>query len=137
MINWGKIMDDCQNKGLLWDSKIQLTPCYTKNGLLVIGEPVSVNINTGDVTQIEKNEDGSIRNEDVTPEGSIGASTPTSDFNITTYTTNFISFLQGSISAMGSLPALISTVFGFLPSFYVNAIGACLILILILRIIGR
>ena len=45
--------------------------------------------------------------------------------------------MESMISAMGSFPKLISTVFGWLPSWFINMIAVSLASLIILRFLGR
>lgn len=67
---------------------------------------------------------------------------PSSDFSveisdITGLFNQFINILKSLYSGMGQLPSLINAIFGFLPSWVSTMIGISLIVIVILRIIGR
>lgn len=67
---------------------------------------------------------------------------PSNDFSveindITGLFNQFINILKSLYSGMGQLPSLINAIFGFLPSWVSTMIGISLVVILILRIIGR
>ena len=67
---------------------------------------------------------------------------PSSDFsvdisNVTELFSHFINILKSLYSGMGQLPSLINAIFGFLPSWVSTMIGVSLVVIVILRIIGR
>lgn len=67
---------------------------------------------------------------------------PSNDFSveindITGLFNQFINILKSLYSGMGQLPFLINAIFGFLPSWVSTMIGISLVVILILRIIGR
>lgn len=67
---------------------------------------------------------------------------PSNDFSveisdITGLFNQFLNILKSLYSGMGQLPSLINAIFGFLPSWVSTMIGVSLIVIVILRIIGR
>lgn len=67
---------------------------------------------------------------------------PSNDFSveisdITGLFNQFINILKSLYSGMGQLPSLINAIFGFLPSWASAMIGTSLVVIIILRIIGR
>lgn len=67
---------------------------------------------------------------------------PSNDFSveisdITGLFNQFINILKSLYSGMGQLPSLVNAIFGFLPSWASSMIGISLVVIIILRIIGR
>lgn len=67
---------------------------------------------------------------------------PSNDFSveisdITGLFNQFINILKSLYSGMGQLPSLVNAIFGFLPSWASAMIGISLVVIIILRIIGR
>ena len=67
---------------------------------------------------------------------------PSNDFSveindITGLFNQFINILKSLYSGMGQLPSLVNAIFGFLPSWASTMIGISLLVIIILRIIGR
>ena len=67
---------------------------------------------------------------------------PSNDFSveisdITGLFNQFINILKSLYSGMGQLPSLVNAIFGFLPSWASTMIGISLVVIIILRIIGR
>ena len=67
---------------------------------------------------------------------------PSNDFSveisdITGLFNQFINILKSLYSGIGQLPSLVNAIFGFLPSWASTMIGISLVVIIILRIIGR
>lgn len=139
-VNVAKLVDEAQKSGEAWDMQIRLTPAYTSNGILYMGEQTVCHMTDKSVKNETTTPDGSIKVDDVTnnvvPGGVDGKVEITAD-DLAGYTNTFVSFLKGLISAMGQIPQLLGTVFSFLPDMYRNAIGILFVVILILRILGR
>lgn len=131
VIDYLAISRECEEKGYVWDCEIRLTPCYTIDKVLYIGEQTVVNCNTGNITNESDDGNGTISKDDVTGLGNFDID------NITQYASYAFNLLSSLVNSMGSLPALFGTVFCFIPSFYIQAIGALLLIILILRVLGR
>lgn len=139
-INVAKLVDEAQKSGEAWDMEIRLTPTYTSNGILYIGEQTVCHMTDKTVKNETINPDGSLKIDDVTDNvvpGDVDGKVEITADDLAGYTNTFVSFLKGLINAMGQIPQLIGTVFSFLPDMYRNAIGILFIVILILRILGR
>lgn len=138
-IDYGKLVNESENNNYSWDGDIWLTPAYTVNGLLYTGEPTIVNIGDGTVRRPVPNDDGSIREEDVTPDPSNPGLNNSDNIisDLLSYGKTFTSFISSLITSLGALPSLFSAVFSFLPSIYYETFGVLLIVVLILRILGR
>lgn len=139
-INVAKLVDEAQKSGEAWDMEIRLTPTYTCNGILYIGEQTVCHMTNKTVKNETTNPDGSLKIDDVTDNvvpGDVDGKVNITADDLAGYTNIFVSFLKGLINAMGQIPQLIGTVFSFLPDMYRNAIGILFIVILILRILGR
>lgn len=139
-VNVAKLVEKAQKSGEVWDMQIRLTPAYTSNGILYMGEQTVCHMTDKSVKNETTTPDGSIKIDDVTdnvvPGDADGKVEITAD-DLAGYTNTFVSFLKGLISAMGQIPQLLGTVFSFLPDMYRNAIGILFVVILILRILGR
>lgn len=139
-IDYNKLITESEKNNYAWDGDIWLSPCYTVNGLLYTGQPTVVKISDGTVKRPTPNDDGSIGEEDVTPNPSNPNPDNSSDntaSDLLSYGKTFTSFLNSLIASLGALPALFSAVFSFLPSIYYEIFGVLLIVVLILRILGR
>lgn len=139
-INVAKLVDEAQKSGEVWDMEIRLTPTYTSNGILYIGEQTVCHMTNKTVKNETTNPDGSLKIDDITDNivpGDVDGKVEITADDLAGYTNTFVSFLKGLINAMGQIPQLIGTVFSFLPDMYRNAIGILFIVILILRILGR
>lgn len=148
-----------------WDNPqgsfcLRLTPYYTtRSGGSYYGKPVyfdfdifgsikSVGQYEGDfrdgnsydftdITQKDYFEDNSAFGDlfdDIFNDSGSSEDTP---FSINDLTFNFFSLLKDLISACGQFPALIASVFSFLPSVYTSMLVVALGLVVILRIVGR
>lgn len=135
-IDYNKLITESENNDFVWDGDIWLTPCYKKDAIFYMGEPTVVTIYDGKVENWGTNEDGSIKKDDVTSNSGNGSSGDSSS-DLLLYGNRFVSFIRSLISSLGALPALFTTVFSFLPSIYVESLGVLLVVLLILRILGR
>lgn len=139
-VNVAKLVDEAQKSGEAWDMQIRLTPAYTDNGILYMGEQTVCHMTDKSVKNETTTPDGSIKIDDVTNNvvpGDVDGKVEITADDLAGYTNTFVSFLKGLISAMGQIPQLLGTVFSFLPDMYRNAIGILFVVILILRILGR
>lgn len=139
-INVAKLVDEAQKSGEAWDMEIRLTPTYTSNGILYIGEQTVCHMTDKTVKNETTNPDGSLKIDDVTDnmfsfdlDGKLNISAE----DVANYAKIFVSFLIGLVNALGQVPQLFGAVFSFLPDIYRNLIGVMLIVLLILRILGR
>ena len=139
-VNVAKLVEEAQKSGEAWDMQIRLTPAYTSNGILYMGEQTVCHMTDKSVKNETTTPDGSIKIDDVTNNvvpGDVDGKVEITADDLAGYTNTFVSFLKGLISAMGQIPQLLGTVFSFLPDMYRNAIGILFVVILILRILGR
>lgn len=139
-VNVAKLVEEAQKSGEAWDMQIRLTPAYTSNGILYMGEQTVCHMTDKSVKNETTTPDGSIKIDDVTNNvvpGDVDGKVEITADDLAGYTNIFVSFLKGLISAMGQIPQLLGTVFSFLPDMYRNAIGILFVVILILRILGR
>ena len=131
-----QLLNLVDNSEYAWDGTIGVSPAYYDHGMLYIGQTTYVNLATGSVVNEGVNEDGSLKYEDVTQHGS-GGTGGFSASDLLNNTNIFYSYLSGVVSGMGQLPAMFAAVFSFLPAIYINSIGILLVLILLLRLLGR
>lgn len=148
-----------------WDNPqgpfcLRLTPYYTtRSGGSYYGKPVyfdfdifgsikSVSQYDGDfrdensydftdITQKDYFEDNSVIGDLFDDIFNDSGSSEDNPFSINDLTFNFFSLLKDLISACGQFPALIASVFSFLPSVYTSMLVVALGLVVILRIVGR
>lgn len=131
-VNVDYLIDYYQNSELAWNGEMWLTPCYKKGGVLYMGEPVIVNCLKGTVSDIVVDEDsGKAEQVDKTDQNKNDAD------SILNVGNQFYSIVNGLIGSLQQLPALLTAIFGFLPSSVTNLLYASFAVIIICRILGR
>lgn len=131
-VNVDYLIDYYKNSDLAWNGEIWLTPCYKKGGVLYMGEPVIINCLKGTVSDIVVDEDsGKAEQVDKTDQNKSDAD------SILNVGNQFYSIINGLIGSLQQLPALLTAIFGFLPSSIINLIYASFAVIIICRILGR
>lgn len=131
-VNVDYLIDYYKNSELSWNGEIWLTPCYKKGGVLYMGEPVIINCLKGTVSDIVVDKDsGKAEQVDKTDQNKSDAD------SILNVGNQFYSIINGLIGSLQQLPALLTAIFGFLPSSIINLIYASLAVIIICRIMGR
>lgn len=125
------IFEITDNQDCKWDGKLRLCPMYYSNGYLYVGELTVIDVLNDKVTNEGLDDEGNLKQEDVTPDATIDNNT------IVNYTNTFLSYLKTLVSQIGELPSLFAVVFAFIPGIYLNVIGIIFIIILILRVLGR
>lgn len=131
-VNVDYLIDYYQNSELAWNGEMWLTPCYKKGGVLYMGEPVIVNCLKGTVSDIVVDEDsGKAEQVDKTDQNKNDAD------SILNVGNQFYSIVNGLIGSLQQLPALLTAIFGFLPSSVTNLFYASFAVIIICRILGR
>lgn len=131
-VNVDYLIDYYKNSELAWNGEMWLTPCYKKGGVLYMGEPVIINCLKGTVSDIVVDEDsGKVEQVDKTNQNRSDAD------SILNVGNQFYSIINGLIGSLQQLPALLTAIFGFLPSSIINLIYASFAVIIICRILGR
>lgn len=131
-VNVDYLIDYYKNSELAWNGEMWLTPCYKKGGVLYMGEPVIINCLRGTVSDIVVDEDsGKAEQVDKTDQNKSDAD------SILNVGNQFYSIINGLIGSLQQLPALLTAIFGFLPSSIINLICASFAVIIICRILGR
>lgn len=131
-VNVDYLIDYYKNSDLAWNGEMWLTPCYKKGGVLYMGEPVIVNCLKGTVSDIVVDEDsGKAEQVDKTDQNKSDAD------SILNVGNQFYSIINGLIGSLQQLPALLTAIFGFLPSSIINLLYASFAVIIICRILGR
>ena len=126
------LIDYYTNSELAWNGEMWLTPSYKKGGILYVGEPVIVNCIKGTVSDIIVDEDkGEANQVDKTEQNKNDAD------SILNVGNQFYSIINSVIGSLQQLPALLTAIFGFLPSSIISLISASFIVIVICRILGR
>ena len=131
-VNVDYLIDYYKNSELAWNGEMWLTPCYKKGGVLYMGEPVIVNCLKGTVSDIVVDKDsGKAEQVDKTDQNKSDAD------SILNVGNQFYSIINGLIGSLQQLPALLTAIFGFLPSSIINLLYASFAVIIICRILGR
>lgn len=131
-VNVDYLIDYYKNSELAWNGEMWLTPCYKKGGVLYMGEPVIVNCLKGTVSDIVVDKDNGTANQvDKTEQNKNDAD------SILNVGNQFYSIINSVIGSLQQLPALLTAIFGFLPSSIISLISASFIVIVICRILGR
>ena len=131
-VNVDYLIDYYKNSELAWNGEMWLTPCYKKGGVLYMGEPVIINCLKGTVSDIVVDEDsGKAEQVDKTEQNKSDAD------SILNVGNQFYSIINGLIGSLQQLPALLTAIFGFLPSSIINLLYASFAVIVICRILGR
>lgn len=131
-VNVDYLIDYYKNSDLAWNGEMWLTPCYKKGGVLYMGEPVIINCLKGTVSDIVVDKDsGKAEQVDKTDQNKSDAD------SILNVGNQFYSIINGLIGSLQQLPALLTAIFGFLPSSIINLIYASFAVIIICRILGR
>ena len=131
-VNVDYLIDYYKNSELAWNGEIWLTPCYKKGGVLYMGEPVIINCLKGTVSDIVVDKDsGKAEQVDKTDQNKSDAD------SILNVGNQFYSIINGLIGSLQQLPALLTAIFGFLPSSFTYLIYASFAVIIICRILGR
>lgn len=131
-VNVDYLIDYYKNNELAWNGEMWLTPCYKKGGVLYMGEPVIINCLKGTVSDIVVDKDsGKAEQVDKTDQNKSDAD------SILNVGNQFYSIINSLIGSLQQLPALLTAIFGFLPSSFINLIYASFAVIIICRILGR
>lgn len=131
-VNVDYLIDYYKNSELAWNGEMWLTPCYKKGGVLYMGEPVIINCLKGTVSDIVVDGDsGKAEQVDKTDQNKSDAD------SILNVGNQFYSIINGLIGSLQQLPALLTAIFGFLPSSIINLLYASFAVIIICRILGR
>lgn len=131
-VNVDYLIDYYKNSELAWNGEMWLTPCYKKGGVLYMGDPVVINCLKGTVSDIVVDKDsGKAEQVDKTDQNKSDAD------SILNVGNQFYSIINGLIGSLQQLPALLTAIFGFLPSSIINLLYASLAVIIICRILGR
>lgn len=131
-VNVDYLIDYYKNSELAWNGEMWLTPCYKKGGVLYMGEPVIINCLKGTVSDIIVDKDsGKAEQVDKTDQNKSDAD------SILNVGNQFYSIINGLIGSLQQLPALLTAIFGFLPSSIINLLYASFAVIIICRILGR
>lgn len=131
-VNVDYLIDYYKNSELAWNGEMWLTPCYKKGGVLYMGEPVIINCLKGTVSDIVVDKDsGKAEQVDKTDQNKSDAD------SILNVGNQFYSIINGLIGSLQQLPALLTAIFGFLPSSIINLFYASFAVIIICRILGR
>ena len=131
-VNVDYLIDYYKNSELAWSGEMWLTPCYKKGGVLYMGEPVIINCLKGTVSDIVVDKDtGKAEQVDKTDQNKSDAD------SILNVGNQFYSIINGLIGSLQQLPALLTAIFGFLPSSIINLLYASFAVIIICRILGR
>lgn len=126
------LIDYYKNSELAWNGEMWLTPCYKKGGVLYVGDPVVINCLKGTVSDIVVDKDsGKAEQVDKTHQNKSDAD------SILNVGNQFYSIINGLIGSLQQLPALLTAIFGFLPSSIINLLYASFAVIIICRILGR
>lgn len=131
-VNVDYLIDYYKNSELAWNGEMWLTPCYKKGGVLYVGDPVIINCLKGTVSDIVVDKDsGKAEQVDKTEQNKSDAD------SILNVGNQFYSIINGLIGSLQQLPALLTAIFGFLPSSIINLLYASFAVIIICRILGR
>lgn len=131
-VNVDYLIDYYKNSELAWNGEMWLTPCYKKGGVLYVGDPVIINCLKGTVSDIVVDKDsGKAEQVDKTYQNKSDAD------SILNVGNQFYSIINGLIGSLQQLPALLTAIFGFLPSSIINLLCASFAVIIICRILGR
>ena len=131
-VNVDYLIDYYKNSELAWNGEMWLTPCYKKGGVLYVGDPVIINCLKGTVSDIVVDKDsGKAEQVDKTNQNKSDAD------SILNVGNQFYSIINGLIGSLQQLPALLTAIFGFLPSSIINLLYASFAVIIICRILGR
>lgn len=131
-VNVDYLIDYYKNSELAWNGEMWLTPCYKKGGVLYVGDPVIINCLKGTVSDIVVDKDsGKAEQVDKTDQNKSDAD------SILNVGNHFYSIIHSLIGSLQQLPALLTAIFGFLPSSIVNLLYASFAVIIICRILGR
>lgn len=131
-VNVDYLIDYYKNSELAWNGEMWLTPCYKKGGVLYVGDPVIINCLKGTVSDIVVDKDsGKAEQVDKTDQNKSDAD------SILNVGNQFYSIINGLIGSLQQLPALLTAIFGFLPSSFINLLYASFAVIIICRILGR
>ena len=131
-VNVEYLIDYYKNSELAWNGEMWLTPCYKKGGVLYMGDPVIINCLKGTVSDIVVDKDsGKAEQVDKTDQNKSDAD------SILNVGNQFYSIINGLIGSLQQLPALLTAIFGFLPSSIINLLYASFAVIIICRILGR
>lgn len=131
-VNVDYLIDYYKNSELAWNGEMWLTPCYKKGGVLYVGNPVIINCLKGTVSDIVVDKDsGKAEQVDKTDQNKSDAD------SILNVGNQFYSIINGLIGSLQQLPALLTAIFGFLPSSIINLLYASFAVIIICRILGR
>lgn len=131
-VNVDYLIDYYKNSELAWNGEMWLTPCYKKGGVLYVGDPVIINCLKGTVSDIVVDKDsGKAEQVDKTEQNKSDAD------SILNVGNQFYSIINGLIGSLQQLPALLTAIFGFLPSSIINLLYASFAVIIICRIFGR
>lgn len=131
-VNVDYLIDYYKNSELAWNGEMWLTPCYKKGGVLYVGDPVVINCLKGTVSDIVVDKDsGKAEQIDKTDQNKSDAD------SILNVGNQFYSIINGLIGSLQQLPALLTAIFGFLPSSIINLLYASFAVIIICRILGR
>ena len=131
-VNLDYLIDYYKNSELAWNGEMWLTPCYKKGGVLYVGDPVIINCLKGTVSDIVVDKDsGKAEQVDKTEQNKSDAD------SILNVGNQFYSIINGLIGSLQQLPALLTAIFGFLPSSIINLLYASFAVIIICRILGR
>ena len=131
-VNVDYLIDYYKNSELAWNGEMWLTPCYKKGGVLYVGDPVIINCLKGTVSDIVVDKDsGKAEQVDKTDQNKSDAD------SILNVGNQFYSIINGLIGSLQQLPALLTAIFGFLPSSIINLLYASCAVIVICRILGR
>lgn len=131
-VNVDYLIDYYKNSELAWNGEMWLTPCYKKGGVLYVGDPVVINCLKGTVSDIVVDKDsGKAEQVDKTDQNKSDAD------SILNVGNQFYSIINGLIGSLQQLPALLTAIFGFLPSSIIKLLYASFAVIIICRILGR
>lgn len=131
-VNVDYLIDYYKNSELAWNGEMWLTPCYKKGGVLYVGDPVIIICLKGTVSDIVVDKDsGKAEQVDKTDQNKSDAD------SILNVGNQFYSIINGLIGSLQQLPALLTAIFGFLPSSIINLLYASFAVIIICRILGR
>lgn len=130
------IQTESKNSELSWTGRIRLEPAYTVNNVTYHGKYSYVDFDNELITGGDLGDGSSSDFESILPSDD-PISNHFSMSDVADYAELGLGFLSGLLDLMGSFPKLVAAIFSFMPSIYIEAIGAFILIIFIARILGR
>lgn len=134
-----KVQKELNEKGYQFTGLVYLTPKYKKDNHVYLGGTTCVNVLTGEIKKIVKGENNEPIEIPVTPPDDGGGNDIKfpSDGNITDIFQYMFDMFSALFAYIGQVPQLLTCLFAFVPEPLIYLISFALVIVVILRILGR